>query len=55
MTQIFQTIAEKAGETPEQIRNHIQEAIRASDLPTFPPELLILVLARIVAGEGGRD
>ena len=55
MTHIYEIIADRAGETPEQIRSQIQEAIRASDLPTFPPELLILVLARIVAGEGGRD
>lgn len=51
MTQIFQTIADKAGETPEQIYTQIQEAIQASDLPSLPPELFISILARIVAGE----
>ena len=54
MTHIYEAIAEKAGETPEQIRLQIQEAIRASKLPSFPPALLIPALARIVAEEGRR-
>ena len=52
MTHIFETIASRTGETPEQIRSQIEEAVRASDLPAFPPELFISVLARIVVGEG---
>ena len=52
MTHIYEAIADKAGETPEQIRSHIEEALQLSKLPSIPPELLISVLARIVIGEG---
>lgn len=52
MTQVFKTIADRAGETPEQIYSQIQEAIQASALPALPPELFISILARIIAGEG---
>lgn len=48
MTHIFQTIADRVGETPEEVYSAIQEAITASDLPSLPPELFISILAHIV-------
>lgn len=54
MEHIYEIIAEKAGETPEQIRSQIEEALQLSKLPPLPPELIIIALARIAAGEGRR-
>ena len=44
MTHIFQIIADRVGETPEEVYAAIQEAIGASDLPSLTPEELISLI-----------
>ena len=52
MTHIFQTIADKVGETPEEVYTAIQEAIAASDLPSLTPEELISLICYKLVGKG---